>query len=609
MKDMPLGKCPGPDGFSARFFVVCWGIIKEDIMDAFSSLSRLDCRGFGAVNGALITLLPKKPGTEEVRDFRPISLIHGIAKWVAKVLANRIAPVLPQMVGAHHSAFVRGRCLHDNFMMVQGTARKLHSSSIPAVLMKLDITKAFDTVDWSFLVDVLWKLGFGERLITCFCALLSTASTRVLLNGTPGSRIANRHGLRQGDPLSPQLFILLMEVLHLMIQKAADEGLLSPLAPSGLRHRTSIYADDVVTFLRPSVMDFRTFTAVIKDFGTASGLRTNIAKCSANLIRCTDAHVALVEQELRSHVEHFPQRYLGLPLSLRKPSAAQLQYLVDNVANKLLGWKASLLDKGGRLELVRSTLSAMPIFSMMSLDIPVKTILAIEKIIRGFLWKGRKDVKGGHCLLAWDKVCTPKAWGGLGILNLRMMNVALRTRWLWLQRVDESKPWKELNIQVPQLARQLFEGATFSVLGDGASTLFWLDRWLPDGRISDIAPNLFAAVPKRTVKQRRVREGLAGGWLEDLSQDLGAPALLELFEVADWLVHVNLAEGVEDSFRWRWECNNSYSARSCYEGMFGAREDMAGLHPDQSKVFPSSDHPCLHVYASVITFLSIRTPS
>jgi hypothetical protein len=114
------------------------------------------------------------------------------------------------------------------------------------------------------------------------------------------------------------------------------------------------------------------------------------------------------------------------------------------------------------------------------------------------------------------------------------------------------------------------------VLGDRASTLFWSDRWLPDGRISGIAPNLFAVVPKRTVKQRRVREGLAGGWLEDLSPDLGAPALRELFEVADRLVHVNLAEGVEDSFRWRWESNNSYSARSCYEAMFRAREDMAG---------------------------------
>ncbi|KAM0918663.1 hypothetical protein ACQ4PT_008713 [Festuca glaucescens] len=203
IKDMPMDKCPGPYGFSARFFVVCWSIVKEDIMVAFNSLSRLDCRGFGAVNEALITLLPKKNGAEEVRDFIPINLIHGITKLVAKVLANRVAPILPQMVNMQQSAFVRGRCLHDNFMMVQGTARKLHSSSTPVVLLKLDISKAFDIVDWDFLIEVLRKLGFGERLLACICAVLSTASTRVLLNGTPGSRIANRRGLRQGDPLSP----------------------------------------------------------------------------------------------------------------------------------------------------------------------------------------------------------------------------------------------------------------------------------------------------------------------------------------------------------------------------------------------------------------------
>jgi mannosylglycoprotein endo-beta-mannosidase len=130
-------------------------------------------------------------------------LIHGVAKWVAKVISNRLSPLLPGMVGAHQSAFVHGRCLHENFMMVQGTARKLHCLKQPTILLKLDITKAFDMVDWFFLLEVLRKMGFGARLLACICVLLSTASTRVLLKGSPGARLAYRRGLRQEDPLSP----------------------------------------------------------------------------------------------------------------------------------------------------------------------------------------------------------------------------------------------------------------------------------------------------------------------------------------------------------------------------------------------------------------------
>ena len=411
---------------------------------------------------------------------------------------------------------MRGRCLHDNFMMVQCTARKLHSSNIPAVLLKLDITKAFDTVSWAFLLEVLRKMGFGDLLLATICALLSSASTRVLLNGHPGGKIFNRRGLRQGDPLSPQLFILIMEVLHLLIERATACGLLSPLADTGLRHRTSIYADDVVTFLRPLERDLRVVAQLLDDFGLVSGLRANLEKCSAHLIRCGEAEAALVARELHCPLLPFPLRYLGLPLSLRKLTPAQLQYLVDSVASRLPRWRAGLLNRGGRLELVKTTLSAISIFAMMSLDLSVKTLVAIEKIIRSFLWVGRKDARGGHCLVAWERVCMPKHLGGLGIPNLRQMNRALRARWLWLSRTDNSKPWSEFNIQVPRVVQQLFEAATTSVVGDGASTFFWTDRWLPGGRVKELAPNLFMKVPKAARCSRRVRDGLAesqvDGW-------------------------------------------------------------------------------------------------
>jgi hypothetical protein len=173
--------------------------------------------------------------------------------------------------------------------------------------MKLDITKAFDTVDWSFLLEVLRKMGFGERLLACICSLLSTASTRMLLNGSPRARVPNRRGLRQRDPLSHQLFILVMEVLHYALEKATKRGTLPPpLAALGLRQHTSIYADDVVAFLRPHVEDLRAFAAIIDDFGTASGLCTNLSKCSAHLIICPVEVGELVVHKLGCHVLPFP---------------------------------------------------------------------------------------------------------------------------------------------------------------------------------------------------------------------------------------------------------------------------------------------------------------
>jgi hypothetical protein len=108
----------------------------------------------------------------------------------------------------------------------------------------------------------------------------------------------------------------------------------------------------------------------------------------------------------------------------------------------------------------------------MSLDVQIEMLLAIEKILRGFLWKGRRDAQGGHCLVAWDRVCMPKGLGGLSIINLWKMNLALRTRWLWLSRVEASRSWKEFDIQVPPLVTAIFEAATSSVVGDGASTFF-----------------------------------------------------------------------------------------------------------------------------------------
>lgn len=134
IKSMPADKAPGPDGFTGRFYSTCWHIIKGGLMRAVEAFSQGDTRGLGVINKALITLLPKKEGAEELKDFRPVSLVHGAIKIFDKALANRLAPELAGLLGLHQSAFVRGRTLHDNFMLVQATATKLHRLRIPPLL-------------------------------------------------------------------------------------------------------------------------------------------------------------------------------------------------------------------------------------------------------------------------------------------------------------------------------------------------------------------------------------------------------------------------------------------------------------------------------------------
>ena len=161
VRDLLLDKAPGPDGFAGRFYKDCWGIIKEDMMAVLVVVQRGHVSKFKLLNTAFITLLPKKVDALLVKDYRPISLVHSFAKLVTKVLAARLAPHLPSMVSINQSAFIRGRSIQDNFLLVQQIARSLHSKKEPHILLKLDISKAFDSVSWSFLLDMLQHLGFG----------------------------------------------------------------------------------------------------------------------------------------------------------------------------------------------------------------------------------------------------------------------------------------------------------------------------------------------------------------------------------------------------------------------------------------------------------------
>jgi hypothetical protein len=161
----------------------------------------------------------------------------------------------------------------------------------------------------------------------------------------------------------------------------------------------------------------------------------------------------------------FPCRYLGLPLSLHKLSRQQFQPFVERIADQLPNWKANLMSRAGRRIQVQHVLTGMTVYLAMAMDIPQWALDAIDKIRKGFLWRGRKEAKGGHCLVAWGKVCRPLQLGGLGISSLPELCWALRMRWLWLQKTDLGRLWASLPIHVPNKARAFYLWPLFLRLG------------------------------------------------------------------------------------------------------------------------------------------------
>jgi hypothetical protein len=221
-------------------------------MAVVNQFSSLRTNNLHWLNSANIALIPKKDGAKEITDFHPITLIHAIAKLISKMMANRLAPFMNRLVSNAQSAFIKTRSIHDNFLYVRNLARKLHKSKTLSLLFKLDIKKALDSVRWDYLMDFLQHLGLPSKFRDWISAILASSSSRVLLNGIAGEPIKHGRGLRQGDPLSPLIFVLAIDPLHHLICKATDQGHLHRLRGRAPMNRTSVYADDVAIFMVPN---------------------------------------------------------------------------------------------------------------------------------------------------------------------------------------------------------------------------------------------------------------------------------------------------------------------------------------------------------------------
>ena len=248
-------KAPGPDGFPIAFWSFCWEFVKDEVMEFFKEFYEKK-KFVKSLNATFLVLIPKKGNIEDVKDYRPISLLGSLYKILAKVLANRLRRVLNKVISPSQNAFVEGRQILDVALIANEVVDSMLRRNDGGVVCKLDIEKAYDHVNWEYVLEVMRRMGFGQRWISWIFWCMSTVSYSILINGVFEGFFRSTRGIRQGDPLSPYLFVLGMDILSRLVNKVVEGNFLSGCKIGGAREEEEmevshlLYADDTLLFCK-----------------------------------------------------------------------------------------------------------------------------------------------------------------------------------------------------------------------------------------------------------------------------------------------------------------------------------------------------------------------
>ncbi|GJZ40645.1 protein LAZ1 [Tanacetum coccineum] len=351
MFDIGDNKAPGPDGYTSAFFKQGWDVVGQEC--------------------------------------------------ISKILTNRIIEGIKEVVSENQSAFVLGRRISDNILLTQELMHNYHRDrGPPRCALKVDIQKAYDTVDWRILGFILKCFGFHHTMITWIMACVTSPSFSISINGGIHGFFKGKRGLRQGDPLSPYLFTLVMEILTLILQRRMR------LSDSFRYHKhcedlqliNLCFADDLFLFARGEVESAKVIMESLDDFKQVSGLVLSIPKSTTYFCNVLN-HVKIFILNIMPFSEgDLPVIYMGVPLISSRLLNKDCKILVEKARNRIGDWKNKSLSFAGRLQLCKSVISSMQVAKV-----------------------------------AWDDICLPMREGGLGIRCLKIGNGLKSSLWyeLW----------------------------------------------------------------------------------------------------------------------------------------------------------------------------------
>ncbi|GKV48718.1 hypothetical protein SLEP1_g55522 [Rubroshorea leprosula] len=407
-------KSPSPDGIQPIFYQKHWDIISgtlhsfinKSFSDGFFELTMLQ---------AHTILIPKGESPDVIQKFRPICLLNVAYKILSKVIVNRLRPHLQNLIGPLQSSFLAVRSTTDNIILVQEAIHSMRrlKGKKGALAFKIDLHKAFDSVDWNYLREVLIDFNLPDQLVRLIMFSVTSLQLSVIWNGEELPYFQPKRGLRQGDPLSLYLFIMVMEKLSHMIMSQLQEHKWTPfqLSRGGLTLSHLFFADDLMLFGKASITQIETIIDCLSEFARQSRLEINLGKSKL-----------FVSPNIQGQLANSFSSACGIPLT------------------HYLGIYLGVPIIHGRRTLVQSVTSSIPTYTMQKVLLPSSTCSAIDSLNRKFLWGSDIQTNKPH-LVHWNDVCLPRRYGGLGVRSAKECNKALIAKLGWQILSGSEKPW------------------------------------------------------------------------------------------------------------------------------------------------------------------------
>ena len=467
LQNMKNGKSPGSDGFSAEFFKFFWQELGLFVVKALNE-SYKDGELSSTQKEGLITCIPKgdKP-KEYIKNWRPISMLNVIYKIGSACIANRIKDILPTLINEDQTGFVKNRYLGDNIRLIYDMIDYLNFKNLPGLLLCLDFEKAFDSLDWNFMFKVLQAFGFGDGICRWISTFYKNIKSTILVNGQYTEWFSIERGCRQGDPVSPYLFILCAEILAIMIREDTD---IAGILVNNIEYKISQFADDAQLMNRGDRQSFEKSIDIINKFGKVSGLFMNIEKTQA----------VWLGSEKHSNVRYLPDlklmwnpkqfKILGIWFTQDLKDCPTLNYSekISEVERLFRIWVKRIITPLGRIAVLKSLILSKLIHLWMLLPNPPDHVIArLQLTCYQFIWNRKND------RISRKTTIQQVRNGGLGIPDLNMQIRALKLSWIRRLKNTEHK-WKHICTQLyPYLSNLENIGPCFSyVMKHNA---FWLD--------------------------------------------------------------------------------------------------------------------------------------